>query len=346
MQVELLGANIMANASREQMSYTVDCLGTHTPQALEILADAVVNPAFDPSEIDEQRARLAAVLASPDVQGVLMTELLVRGAYEGALSKALIPDAAALASLTPEALAGFVRRQYLAPRIVLAGAGVDHKQLVELAAPMLSGLPAAAADDGGAARRASGAGASSSGSSGSGEVGEPKSKYVGCHTLIPGPGPQTNIILAFEYGGGWHDIQVGVRSGVGVGVGRCHASCCPLLQIPLPRSTDSSLVRRTLTVSSHTLVTNNRQGSVVMTVLTYLMGGGNSFSSGGPGKGMHSRLYTRVLNQFHWVRAARLGGGACFSWGVSQRPLSLHPLPTTLTHPPLRPQPPAPSTKP
>lgn len=43
------------------------------------------------------------------------------------------------------------------------------------------------------------------------------------------------------------------------------------------------------------------QGSVVMTVLTYLMGGGNSFSSGGPGKGMHSRLYTRVLNQYHWV---------------------------------------------
>jgi len=46
-----------------------------------------------------------------------------------------------------------------------------------------------------------------------------------------------------------------------------------------------------------------------MTVLTYLMGGGNSFSSGGPGKGMHSRLYTRVLNQFHWVRAAWAAAG-------------------------------------
>ena len=42
------------------------------------------------------------------------------------------------------------------------------------------------------------------------------------------------------------------------------------------------------------------QGSVVHTVLTYLLGGGASFSSGGPGKGMHSRLYTRVLNQHHW----------------------------------------------
>lgn len=29
------------------------------------------------------------------------------------------------------------------------------------------------------------------------------------------------------------------------------------------------------------------QGSVIMTVMAFLLGGGNSFSSGGPGKGMH-----------------------------------------------------------
>lgn len=38
-------------------------------------------------------------------------------------------------------------------------------------------------------------------------------------------------------------------------------------------------------------------------VLNYLLGGGNSFSSGGPGKGMHSRLYTRVLNKYAWVHS-------------------------------------------
>lgn len=30
-----------------------------------------------------------------------------------------------------------------------------------------------------------------------------------------------------------------------------------------------------------------------MTVLNTLLGGGGSFSAGGPGKGMYSRLYTR-----------------------------------------------------
>ena len=35
--------------------------------------------------------------------------------------------------------------------------------------------------------------------------------------------------------------------------------------------------------------------------LQMLLGGGSSFSSGGPGKGMYSRLYTNVLNQHGWV---------------------------------------------
>src|ERR1700712_865815 len=36
-------------------------------------------------------------------------------------------------------------------------------------------------------------------------------------------------------------------------------------------------------------------------VLQTLLGGGGSFSAGGPGKGMYSRLYTNVLNQHAWV---------------------------------------------
>jgi len=40
---------------------------------------------------------------------------------------------------------------------------------------------------------------------------------------------------------------------------------------------------------------------VTACVLNILMGGGGSFSAGGPGKGMYSRLYTNVLNQLHWA---------------------------------------------
>ena len=39
-------------------------------------------------------------------------------------------------------------------------------------------------------------------------------------------------------------------------------------------------------------------------VLQTLLGGGNSFSAGGPGKGMYSRLYRQVLNRYFWADSA------------------------------------------
>ncbi|OZC05001.1 hypothetical protein X798_08029 [Onchocerca flexuosa] len=40
---------------------------------------------------------------------------------------------------------------------------------------------------------------------------------------------------------------------------------------------------------------------VAFCVLQSLMGGGGSFSAGGPGKGMYTRLYVDVLNKHHWM---------------------------------------------
>lgn len=39
-------------------------------------------------------------------------------------------------------------------------------------------------------------------------------------------------------------------------------------------------------------------------VLHTLLGGGGSFSSGGPGKGMYTRLYSEILNRHGWVSSA------------------------------------------
>ncbi|GMT02847.1 hypothetical protein PENTCL1PPCAC_25021 [Pristionchus entomophagus] len=40
---------------------------------------------------------------------------------------------------------------------------------------------------------------------------------------------------------------------------------------------------------------------VTFCVLQSLLGGGNSFSAGGPGKGMYTRCYVDVLNHHHWM---------------------------------------------
>ncbi|ORX45487.1 LuxS/MPP-like metallohydrolase [Hesseltinella vesiculosa] len=42
-----------------------------------------------------------------------------------------------------------------------------------------------------------------------------------------------------------------------------------------------------------------------LATLQILLGGGGSFSAGGPGKGMYSRLFTNVLNQYYWVESCQ-----------------------------------------
>ncbi|KAH7680744.1 mitochondrial-processing peptidase subunit alpha protein [Dioscorea alata] len=48
---------------------------------------------------------------------------------------------------------------------------------------------------------------------------------------------------------------------------------------------------------------HQERDATVLTLLQMLMGGGGSFSAGGPGKGMHSRLYLRVLNKYQEVQS-------------------------------------------
>ncbi|VDK36545.1 unnamed protein product [Taenia asiatica] len=55
---------------------------------------------------------------------------------------------------------------------------------------------------------------------------------------------------------------------------------------------------------------------VASCLLNSLLGGGGSFSAGGPGKGMYSRLYTNVLNQHHWVNSAQATNHAYADAGV------------------------------
>lgn len=53
-EVEAIGGSVQAAASREQMTYTYDALKTYAPQMVELLVDAVRNPAFLDWEVKEQ----------------------------------------------------------------------------------------------------------------------------------------------------------------------------------------------------------------------------------------------------------------------------------------------------
>ncbi|KAG8367310.1 hypothetical protein BUALT_Bualt16G0059000 [Buddleja alternifolia] len=56
--------------------------------------------------------------------------------------------------------------------------------------------------------------------------------------------------------------------------------------------------------------------AIVLTVLQMLMGGGGSFSAGGPGKGMYSRLYLRVLNEHPQIQSFSAFSTICNHTGL------------------------------
>jgi processing peptidase subunit alpha len=62
-----------------------------------------------------------------------------------------------------------------------------------------------------------------------------------------------------------------------------------------------------------------------LATLQKLLGGGSSFSAGGPGKGMFSRLYTQILNQYPYVENCQCFNHSYIDSGIFGITLSLVP---------------------
>lgn len=227
-EVEAIGGNVGASASREQMGYTFDALKTYVPQMIELLVDCVRNPAFLEWEVNEELRKVKAELGelSNNPQGLLL-EAAHSAGYSGALANPLLASESALNRLNVPILEEFVAENYTAPRMVLAASGVEHEELLSVAQPLLSDLPSGPRPE------------------------EPKSTYVGGDFRRQGELGAAHVAIAFEVPGGW----------------------------------------------------KKERETIVLTVLQMLMGGGGSFSAGGPGKGMHSRLFLRVLNEYQQIQS-------------------------------------------
>lgn len=227
-EVEAIGGNVTASASREQMGYTYDALKTYVPEMVELLIDCVRNPAFLDWEVNEQLQKIKVELGevSNNPQALLMEAIHFAG-YSGAMANPLLAPESAIARLSSEILEEFVAENYTAPRMVLAASGVEHEELLSIAEPLLSDLPSVPRPS------------------------EPKSVYIGGDYRCQSESGRTHFALAFEIPGGWH----------------------------------------------------KEKEAMTLSVLQMLMGGGGSFSAGGPGKGMYSRLYLRALNEYQQLQS-------------------------------------------
>lgn len=228
-----IGAIDQVMSSREAMSYFVDVIGDNADRGLELLSDAILRPAVSSdslkSAVDKLSFKNEYMMAE-----ILSRDAVAMAAYKGTpLGNYHFPTNMLQVGLhTPEKVDAFRRKMLHGGNCVLAGVGLKHSDLVDMAKKhFLNGLPY----------------------SPSGPHRRTKSQYVGGlytekRVLQE---PFVKLALSFEVGGIMsEDI---------------YAIC----------------------------------------VLEKILGGGSSFSAGGPGKGMYSRLYIDVLNQHHWMESAQ-----------------------------------------
>jgi mitochondrial-processing peptidase subunit alpha len=105
-----------------------------TPLALSIIADTVLNPSFHPEELDSQRdtARyeLREVSTKPEM---FLPEVLHDIAYGGkGLGNPLLCPEERIDVINKELLQSCLKDWYRPERIVVAGLGMQHEELVEL----------------------------------------------------------------------------------------------------------------------------------------------------------------------------------------------------------------------
>lgn len=236
-RIQSLGGNVMCSSSRETIMYQSSVFNEDVPEILSIFADTIQNPLLDAQEMAFQREaaawEISEIWNKPEM---ILPELVHATAYEqNTLGNPLLCPPESLEVMTTDNLRAYMDAWYRPDRIVVAGAGMPHAELVALSEKLFGGMKPPAPGTPGADPVFA-------------QLAKEPAFYTGGELYMPRPEMEfLHMYVAFE-GLSIHDDDI-----------------------------------------------------YALATLQMLLGGGGSFSAGGPGKGMYSRLYTNVLNQFHGV---------------------------------------------
>jgi processing peptidase subunit alpha len=142
--VHSLGGQIMCSSSRESIMYQSSHFHKGTPLALSLIADTVLDPAFLPEEIEAQRDaafyEFRELSAKPEM---ILPEVLHNVAYgQKGLGNSLLCPEERIPAINEAILRNSMKEWYRPERMVIAGAGMQHEDLVELTDKYFSSLKA------------------------------------------------------------------------------------------------------------------------------------------------------------------------------------------------------------
>lgn len=134
--VEDVGGYINAYTSREVTAYYARVLKDDVPLALDVIGDILLNPVFDPHEIEVERSvilqEIGQALDTPD--DVIFDWLQEESYRDQALGRTILGPAERIRAFSRDDLQSFVGQHYGPGQMILSAAGaVDHDALVRLA---------------------------------------------------------------------------------------------------------------------------------------------------------------------------------------------------------------------
>ena len=142
--IENVGGFINAYTSREMTAYYVRVLEQDVPLALDVISDILLNPVFDPKEIEIERGvilqEIGQALDTPDD---VVFDWLQEAAYpKQAIGRTILGPAERVKAFGRDDLKQFVAQRYGPEQLILSAAGaVDHAALVKEAERLFGHLP-------------------------------------------------------------------------------------------------------------------------------------------------------------------------------------------------------------
>ena len=131
--IEDVGGYINAYTSREMTAYYARVLTEDVPLALDVIGDIVLNPVFDPKEIEiERHVILQEIGQALDTPDDIIFDWLQEACYpDQAFGRTILGPAERVAGFSREDLTNFVAEHYSADHMILSAAGaVDHDAIV------------------------------------------------------------------------------------------------------------------------------------------------------------------------------------------------------------------------
>lgn len=141
--IEDVGGYINAYTSREVTAYYARVLENDVALALDVISDIILNPVFDPGEIEIERGVILQEIGQAyDTPDDVIFDWLQEESYrDQPLGRTILGPSERVRAFSREDLSNFVSEHYGPGQMILSAAGaVDHDALVELAGKYFADL--------------------------------------------------------------------------------------------------------------------------------------------------------------------------------------------------------------